>query len=44
MDDYLCDDGKPYQWPADIIAVGLDHDYVDYFPAGWKSQTDAERV
>ena len=42
-ENYLCDDGKPYQWAADVIAAGLDHDYLEDFPSNWKSQTDAER-
>ena len=42
--DYLCHDGKPYQWPQEVIDAGLDHDHIDYFPAGWKNQTDKERV
>ena len=43
MDEYACDDGKPYQWSQDIVSAGLDHDCIEYFPVGWKNQTDKDR-
>ncbi len=44
MSDYLCNDGKPYQHSTDVIAAGLDHDDVEYWPADWRLQTDEDRM
>jgi hypothetical protein len=44
MSEYLCNDGKPFQWSQDVIDAELDHDHIEYFPTDWREQTDAERI